>query len=188
MLFRSGDEVLTSKGYRKVKNLFIQGTQPLIKINTYNGEFKCTANHKMMVYNENNNYEWKTAENLKIGEQLIITKMEVVNESLKKDSYTLSNGKWKITISDRNSWNGVNGTGNVSYKGCDPNGKCVSLTGGKIVCRHGICRTVWKDGNYTYILEQPITENGNADCNLTVRKDRTEILRVTGLKFISSNI
>ena len=30
-----GDEVLTSKGYRKVKNLFIQGTQPLIKINTH---------------------------------------------------------------------------------------------------------------------------------------------------------
>lgn len=124
----------------------------------------------------------------KTRKQLIITKMEVVNESLKKDSYTLSNGKWKITISDRNSWNGVNGTGNVSYKGCDPNGKCVSLTGGKIVCRHGICRTVWKNANYTYILEQPITENSNADCNLTVRKDRTEILRVTGLKFISSNI
>ncbi|MBE9249789.1 hypothetical protein IQ226_11570 [Dolichospermum sp. LEGE 00240] len=94
----------------------------------------------------------------------------------------MSNGKWKITISNSNSWNGVNGTGNVSYQGCNADGKCVSLTGGKIVCRHGLCRTVWKGGNYTYILEQPITENGNADSTLTVRKDRTEVLKVTGLK------
>ncbi|MFM5896393.1 MAG: hypothetical protein ACKPE1_16245 [Dolichospermum sp.] len=120
----------------------------------------------------------------KSRKELIITKMEVVNKVSQKDSYTLSNGKWKIAISNTNSWNGVNGTGNVSYKGCDTNGKCVSLTGGKIVCRHGLCRTVWKGGNYTYILEQPMTENGNADSTLTVRKDRTEVLKVTGLKAI----
>ncbi|MFN7523544.1 MAG: hypothetical protein ACK5RD_10405, partial [Aphanizomenon sp.] len=77
---------------------------------------------------------------------------------------------------------GVNGTGNVSYQGCDVNGKCLRLTGGKIVCRDGVCRTGWKSGNYTYILEQPITENGNADSTLIVRKDKTEILKVTGLK------
>jgi hypothetical protein len=118
----------------------------------------------------------------KTRKQSIITKMEVVNESSKKDSYILSNGKWKITISNSNSWNGVNGTGNVSYQGCDVNGKCLRLTGGKIVCRDGVCRTGWKSGNYTYILEQPITENGNADSTLIVRKDKTEILKVTGLK------
>jgi hypothetical protein len=105
-----------------------------------------------------------------------------VNESSKKDSYILSNGKWKITISNSNSWNGVNGTGNVSYQGCDINGKCLSLKGGKIVCRRGLCLTAWKNANYTYILEQPITENGNADSTLIVRKDKTEILKVTGLK------
>ena len=120
----------------------------------------------------------------KSRKELIITKMEVVNKSSQKDSYTLSDGKWKIAISDSNSWNGVNGKGNVSYQGCDVNGKCVSLTGGKVVCRHGVCRTVWKGGNYTYILEQPITENGNADSTLTVRKGRTEVLKVTGLKAI----
>ena len=49
-----GDEVLTSKGYRKIKNVFNQGIQQLIKLKTHNGEFKCTANHKMMVFNENN--------------------------------------------------------------------------------------------------------------------------------------
>jgi len=124
----------------------------------------------------------------KTRKQSIITRMEVVNESSKKDSYTLSDGKWKITISNKNSWNGINNRGNVSYKGCDANGKCLSLTGGKIVCRHGLCRTVWKNANYTYILEQPITENGNADSTLTVRKDSIEILKVTGLKVISSNI
>lgn len=118
----------------------------------------------------------------KTRKQSIITKMEVVNESSKKDSYILSNGKWKITISNSNSWNGVNGTGNVSYQGCDINGKCLSLKGGKIVCRRGLCLTAWKNANYTYILEQPITENGNADSTLIVRKDKTEILKVTGLK------
>ncbi|MDB9458534.1 hypothetical protein PN480_08770 [Dolichospermum circinale CS-1225] len=120
----------------------------------------------------------------KTRKQSIITKMEVVNKVSQKDSYTLSNGKWKIAISNSNSWNGVNGTGNVSYQGCNANGKCVSLTGGKVVCRDGVCRTVWKGGNYTYILEQPITENGNADSTLTVRKGKTEVLKVTGLKAI----
>ncbi|OBQ36483.1 MAG: hypothetical protein AN487_12835 [Anabaena sp. CRKS33] len=96
----------------------------------------------------------------------------------------MSNGKWKITISNSNSWNGVNGTGNVSYQGCNVNGKCVSLTAGKIVCRDGVCRTVWKNANYTYILEQPITENGNADSTLIVRKGITEVLKITDLKAI----
>ena len=92
-----GDEVLTSKGYRKVKNLFIQGIQPLIKINTYNGEFKCTANHKMMVYNENNNYEWKTAENLIIGEQLIITKTAIEgNPHMKLPSFNYDSSNNRI--------------------------------------------------------------------------------------------
>jgi intein/homing endonuclease len=74
------DEVLTSKGYRKVKNVFNQGTQQLLKINTHNGDFKCTKNHKMMVYKDNN-YEWITAENLNIGDMLIITKTPVEGNS-----------------------------------------------------------------------------------------------------------
>jgi len=120
----------------------------------------------------------------KTRKQSIITKMEVVNESSKKDSYTLSNGKWKITISNKNSWNGINNTGNVSYKGCDANGKCLSLTGGKIVCRYGICAIGWNNGNYIYTLETPITENGNADSTLIVRKGITEVLKITDLKAI----
>ena len=72
----------------------------------------------------------------------------------------------------------------MSYQGCNVNGKCVSLTAGKIVCRDGVCRTVWKNANYTYILEQPITENGNADSTLIVRKGITEVLKITDLKAI----
>jgi len=128
----------------------------------------------------------------KTRQESIITKMEVVSgdsepKSSNGNSQTLSNGEWTITISNTDSWSGVNGTGNVSYKGCDANGKCLSLTGGKIVCRDGKCVTAWKNGNYVYIVEQAITEDGNGDSTLIVRKDTTEILKATGFKAVSGN-
>ncbi|MTJ13662.1 hypothetical protein FJR11_13900 [Anabaena sp. UHCC 0187] len=133
----------------------------------------------------------------KTRKESIITKMEVVSEDTEKkspsgnskssNSQTLSNGEWTINLSNTNSWNGVNGTGNVSYKGCDTNGKCVNLTGGKVSCRDGKCLTGWKNGDYIYILEQPITEDGNSAATLIVRKNSTEILNATGFKAVSGN-
>jgi hypothetical protein len=131
----------------------------------------------------------------KSRKESIITKMEVVNEgstekspsgnSKSGNSQTLSNGEWTITLSNTDSWNGVNGTGNVSYQGCDTNGKCLKLRGGKVSCRDGKCVTGWKNGNYVYILEQPMTEDGNSPATLIVRKDTTEVLKATELKVIS---
>jgi hypothetical protein len=131
----------------------------------------------------------------KSRKESIITKMEVVNEgstekspsgnSKSGNSQTLSNGEWTITLSNTDSWNGVNGTGNVSYQGCDTNGKCLKLRGGKVSCRDGKCVTGWKNGNYVYILEQPMTEDGNSPATLIVRKDATEVLKATELKVIS---
>jgi hypothetical protein len=131
----------------------------------------------------------------KSRKESIITKMEVVNEgstekspsgnSKSGKSQTLSNGEWTITLGNTDSWNGVNGTGNVSYQGCDANGKCLKLTGGKVSCRDGKCVTGWKNGGYFYILEQPMTEDGNSPATLIVRKDATEVLKATELKVIS---
>ncbi|BAZ88447.1 hypothetical protein [Dolichospermum compactum] len=133
----------------------------------------------------------------KTRKESIITKMEIVNEGAEEKSpsgdskngksQTLSNGKWTITLSNTDSWNGVNGTGDVSYQGCDTNGKCLQLTGGKVSCRDGKCVTAWQNGDYVYILEQPITEDGNSTSTLIVRKDNTEILNSPGLKVVSSN-
>ena len=133
----------------------------------------------------------------KSRKESIITKMEVVNEgstekspsgnSKSGNSQTLSNGEWTITLSNTDSWNGVNGTGNVSYQGCDTNGKCLKLRGGKVSCRDGKCVTGWKNGDYLYILEQPMTEDGNSPATLIVRKDATEVLKATELKVISGN-
>jgi hypothetical protein len=61
------------------------------------------------------------------------------------------------------------------------------LTGGKISCRDGKCVTGWVNGDYVYILEQPITEEGNASSTLRVRKDDNEILKATGFKVVSGN-
>ena len=131
----------------------------------------------------------------KTRKESIITKMEVVNAGVEEKSpssnsqsgksQTLSNDKWTITLSNTDSWNGVNGTGNVNYQGCDTNGKCLKLRGGKVSCRDGKCVTGWKNGDYVYILEQPITEDGNSTSTLRVRKDNTEILKATDLKLLN---
>jgi hypothetical protein len=56
-----GMKVLTTKGFKSVKNTFVQGVQPLVTIKTENGEFYCTANHKMAVYKSHTEYAWKEA-------------------------------------------------------------------------------------------------------------------------------
>ncbi len=46
---RVGDRVLTSKGFYPVTNFFMQGEQSLCRIHTQDGEFECTADHKVAV-------------------------------------------------------------------------------------------------------------------------------------------
>ncbi|MGM3309385.1 hypothetical protein ACSQ6I_25975 [Anabaena sp. WFMT] len=120
----------------------------------------------------------------------IITGNQVISGEISKEKYplvnskshTISNGDWTISTSNHDSWTGINNTGNISYKGCDAKGKCIELTGGKISCRDGKCVTGWKNGDYIYILEQPITEDGNASSTLIVKKGTSEILKATELK------
>jgi len=58
---------------------------------------------------------------------------------------------------NRQSWNGKNGTGNLSHYGCDRDFSCVYLAGGQITCRHGVCFSYWQNKNYSYTLSSPIT-------------------------------
>ena len=124
----------------------------------------------------------------KTKKESAIVKMEVIGGSKtgksSGDTQTLSNGEWTIKISNYDSWNGVNNTGNVKYYGCDSKGNCLELTGGKVVCRNGKCVTGWKNGEYNYAIESAITEDGNDSqgSTLIVRQNGKVILRAEGLK------
>ena len=97
-----GDEVLTTKGYKKVRNVFKQGEQDIYKITTSNGEFRCTSNHKMAVYdNSNNGYNWITADKLKSGDSLITSKTPIDGNTLiKLPSFNYTSRKDRINIPD----------------------------------------------------------------------------------------
>ncbi|MDY6898553.1 MAG: hypothetical protein SWZ49_10825 [Cyanobacteriota bacterium] len=124
----------------------------------------------------------------KTKKESAIVKMEVIDSSKSTkssgDTQTLSNGEWTIKLSNYDSWNGVNNTGNVKYYGCDSKGNCIELTGGKVSCRNGRCVTGWKNGEYTYAIEDMITENSNnpQGSTLIVRQNGKVILRAEGLK------
>ncbi|MGB3638149.1 MAG: hypothetical protein WBA39_11325 [Rivularia sp. (in: cyanobacteria)] len=124
----------------------------------------------------------------KTKKESAIVKMEVVGgsktEKSSGDTRTLSNGEWTIKLSNYDSWDGVNNTGNVKYYGCDSKGNCLELTRGKVSCRNGKCVTGWKNGNYNYALESAITEDGNdtQGSTLIVRQNGKVILRAEGLK------
>lgn len=86
----------------------------------------------------------------------------------------LGNEKWTIAIGNEQSWSGRNGTGNLSYYGCDRQCECIYLTGGKISCRDGVCRSSWQNEKTTYMLESPITSIKNyikSSTTLTISSD-----------------
>jgi hypothetical protein len=121
----------------------------------------------------------------------IITKLQVLNSSTPAiDSQTYTNGEWTITIGNLKSWSGVNGTGNLNYRGCDSRGKCLNLSNGKLTSRNGMNTMGWRNGEYFYTVEMPI---GNPDnptppgtgTQLTVRKGDKVILNETGFKAVS---
>ena len=124
----------------------------------------------------------------KTKKESAIVKMEVIGgsktEKSSGDSQTISNGEWTIKLSNYDSWDGFNNTGNVKYYGCDSKGNCLELTGGKVVCRNGKCVTGWKNGTYSYAIEDMIIEDSNSTkgSTLIVRQNGQVILRAEGLK------
>jgi hypothetical protein len=65
-----GDLVLTVGGYQPVTNTFDQGKQSLVRINTEDGWFDCTRNHKVSVFDKGE-LTWVEAGKLKRGDRLV---------------------------------------------------------------------------------------------------------------------
>ena len=72
-----GDMVMTSGGYEEVTNIFYQGKQDVITIYTQDGEFECTANHRMAVLKNATEYEWKMAKDLKHNDILMTSRKSI---------------------------------------------------------------------------------------------------------------
>ena len=69
-----GNNVMTTKFFRKVINTFKQGIQRMTHIHTEDGIFSCTSNHKMAVYLDNTTYIWKQAKHLTAGIDQLVRK------------------------------------------------------------------------------------------------------------------
>lgn len=115
----------------------------------------------------------------KTRKETLITEAILLGEN----ALRLTNEKWTILVGNRESWDGVNGTGNLTYYGCDASGNCLHLTGGKTTCRDGVCSTGWINGDYRYILSTPIhTDEQEVDTTLKVMEGEKVILETTGFK------
>jgi hypothetical protein len=116
----------------------------------------------------------------------LVTRMTPVDQAgreLNADTIVLQNQEWTITVGNRNSWSGVNNTGNLSYSGCNSQQACIDLTGGKVTCRDGICATTWRNGEYTYTLASTISDDeSRSQSTLTVRQNGRVLREITGLK------
>ncbi|MGD1920574.1 MAG: hypothetical protein ACFCAD_17820 [Pleurocapsa sp.] len=74
----------------------------------------------------------------------------------------MNNNKLTISIGNEQSWTGRNGTGNLSYYGCDQKCQCIYLTGGKMTCRNGVCLIKWQNNSFSYLLSSPITKDSDS--------------------------
>lgn len=113
------------------------------------------------------------------------TNLADVRSKAPANTMTLSNREWTVTISNLNSWSGVNNTGNLSYHGCKAKGDCLRLTGGTVVAREGILSFRWRNGDYSYVIDSPITDSQTSpttSSDLFVYKGGRLILRATGLR------
>ena len=91
----------------------------------------------------------------------------------------LGNENMTISVGNEKSWTGRNGTGNLSYYGCDRTCDCIYLTGGKITCRNGVCKTIWQYKNSSYVLSSPISQvsaYGVTPSTLTISSDSKNLI------------
>lgn len=84
-----GDEVITSDGtYKKVTNTFDQGKQDTLKVITEDGEFYATPNHRMAVYKNLYEYEWKEIKDLTNDDLLVSLRREIEGTKTELPSFT----------------------------------------------------------------------------------------------------
>ena len=117
---------------------------------------------------------------------VVVTSLERLNAETPSNSQTFTSGKWTITIGNLGAWSGVNNTGNATYRGCDAQGNCINLAQGRTVAGQGLLITAWQSGDYTYIVQSPISDRANSsEMTLIVRRGDTEILRESGFQAVS---
>lgn len=94
------------------------------------------------------------------------------NESDFSDFRILANENRQVEIRNLNSFNGTNGTGDVSLSTCRLDGTgCFNLQGGTVTCRDGSCFTTWNDSGHTIVLEQSIDGDPSKPTTLTITED-----------------
>ena len=96
-----GTEVLTSAGFRRVREHVEQGVQGLVRIVTEDGVFRCTPSHRMAVLTDvSGAYVWKRAQELIAGDRLMSprTPLHGTKTQLPAPSQTLSDAKSKEGI------------------------------------------------------------------------------------------
>lgn len=96
---QENDMVMTSIGYRNIKNIIFQGKQNLATIYTECGEFRCTPNHYMAVIDNITQYKWVEAQDLKEGDRLLTTRkpIEGITTYLPINEFNNSNSNIEIT-------------------------------------------------------------------------------------------
>lgn len=78
---RVGDLVLTSYGaYERVSAVHDQGVQKVLRIETRDGEFRCTPTHRMAVLTPDHRIQWKYAITLQKGDRLLTPRVPVVGQ------------------------------------------------------------------------------------------------------------
>lgn len=85
-----GDLVLTSDGLHPVTNIYKQGVQKTIKIITEDGEFECTPNHKIAIFDGVDSYVWRTAGSLKEGDRMISSRTPIIGQELSLPNWSYS--------------------------------------------------------------------------------------------------
>jgi ribonucleoside-diphosphate reductase alpha chain len=68
-----GDTVKTTSGMREVTGTVNQGLQDTIIINTQNGYFECTPNHKVAIFDTTTTYKFVNAGDLEVGDRLVFS-------------------------------------------------------------------------------------------------------------------
>ncbi len=72
-----GDEVLTTQGYKRITKKMDQGIQKTIYIVTQCGDFECTPNHRMAVFDSYNTYKFKFAKDLMYNDRLVFVSKNI---------------------------------------------------------------------------------------------------------------
>lgn len=111
--------------------------------------------------------------------------------------HVMANHDWLIVVGQEERWDGVNGTGDLTYYGCDQDARfsglptgCLALGGGTVTCRDGECVEGWRNGDFSYALYSPMTGPASIDTAATLRvRDNTGvILESLGLEVVASSM